>query len=104
MIEGVKRVKLVATKDSFGGYVVYVFENLDSKSYLDKYMMCTRFPNWQCQTVTINDTGYVKYREVQAGKDVWYDMNIDKWISYKYTGTHFLDFVKEKEPKKDLIL
>lgn len=84
------------------GYITYVFENLDECDILHKYLMCVRFPNWESPMLNIGDKGFVKYREVCAGLDKWYDKESDTFIPYKFTDIHFLDFVFEKQ-KQDAI-
>ena len=39
-------VKLNAKYSDIGDYTTYVFENLDSSDYNNKYLMCVQFPNW----------------------------------------------------------
>lgn len=101
MINKVVYAKLIALREDIGGYIVYVFEIIEGKLPYDKYIMCTRFPNWECPFIQINDVGFLKYKEVEAGKDKWFDGY--NYIPYKYTGIHFIDFVYKKE-KDDLIL
>lgn len=96
--------KLIAQKDNFGEYITYVFLNLDSTEVLDKYLMCTRFPNWESPFVEVGDTGYVKYREVFGGIDEWYDKLTDELVKYKYTDIHFLDFVYDTKKEDEITL
>lgn len=84
------------------GYITYVFENLDKCDVLHRYLMCVRFPNWESPMLNIGDKGFVKYREVYAGLDKWYDKESDTFVPYKFTDIHFLDFVFEKQ-KQDAI-
>lgn len=94
--------KLVTLREDIGGYIIYVFELPEGKLPYDKYIMCTRFPNWESPILHIGDVGYLKYREVDAGVDKWF--NGSEFIPYKYTGIHFIDFVNKKEKLDDLIL
>lgn len=94
--------ELVASREDFGGYIVYVFNIIDGKLPYDKYIMCTRFPNWDSPTLNLGDVGYLKYREVDAGIDKWFDGT--NFIPYKYTGVHFLDFVYKKNKDELLTL
>lgn len=96
--------KLMAIRNDIGGYIVYVFELLESESLFDKYVMCTRFPNWDSPMLSLGDVGFLKYKEVFAGEDKWFDSNTGQMIPYKYTGIHFIDFVYEKQKTDDLIL
>lgn len=96
--------KLVAYREDFGRYIIYVFEVIGEKSLFDRYIMCTRFPNWESPLLSIGDIGFLKYKDVQAGKDLWYDWKTQTTIPYKYTGCHFVDFVLDTEKQQDLIL
>ena len=96
--------ELIAQKSDIGEYITYVFKNLDSTSGFDKYIMCTRFPNWDCPILDIGDVGYVKYREVFGGIDEWYDKLNDELVKYNYTDIHFLDFVYDKEKPDEITL
>lgn len=104
MEEKVLYGKLVAKRNDVGGYTVYVFENFNYSTIFNQYIMCTRFPNWECPILNIGDIGYVKYREVLGGVDEWYDRFTDTKIKYKYTGIHFLNFVFDEEKQKDLLI
>lgn len=88
-------VKLNAISHDLNGYVYYVFENLDCQDHELKYLMCTRFPNWDQADFTINDRGYVNLKYVQEGVSQWYDG--EKLNVYKNTHVIFLKFVKEPE-------
>lgn len=92
--------KLITYREDIGGYIIYVFQNLANGSY----EMCTRLPRWESPIIRIGDKGFVKYREVIAGKDTWYDNKSNQNIPYLYTGVYFVDFVYEKPEKQDLIL
>lgn len=84
------------------GYITYVFKNLDECDILHKYLMCIRFPNWDCATLSVGDRGFVEYREVYGGIDKWYDKASDTFVPYKFTDIHFLDFIFDKK-KQDTI-
>lgn len=86
-------VKLVAKYVDIGNYITYVFENLYSTEYDNKYLMCVQFPNWNQSTILINDIGYVNVRYVREGISQWYDG--EKMQVYKYTNVVFLKFIKE---------
>lgn len=96
--------KLIGLKNNLGGYINYVFLNIDSKDIFDKYLMCTRFPNWESPFINLGDTGYVKYREVFGGVDEWYDKTKEVFVKYNYTDIHFLDFVYDKEKPDEITL
>ena len=89
------KVKLVAKASDIGGYITYVFENFDFKTYEQKYIMCVQFPNWNQSEIFIGDIGYANFRYVKEGISQWYDG--EKMQVYKYTNVIFLKFVKEPE-------
>lgn len=88
--------KLKAVYPDIGGYITYVFENLEFKDYEYQYIMCVQFPNWNQDPIEIGDIGYVNVRYVKEGISQWYDG--EKMNVYKYTNVIFLKFIKEQEP------
>ena len=86
-------VKVNAVCPDLGGYIIYVFENLDCKDHELKYFMCTRFPNWEHSEVNVGDVGYVNIRYAVEGNSEWYDG--EKMNVYKNTYMVFLRFIKE---------
>lgn len=89
--------QLLTFKQDFGDYTTYVFLNLDSEQDYDKYLMCTKHPNWQSAPIQIGDRGYLKIKEIEAGKDMWFNNGTGGYVAYKYSGIQFLDFVPEKK-------
>lgn len=85
--------QLKAIYHDLNGYMNYVFENLDYQDYELKYIMCTRFPNWDHPTLEVGDVGYLNIKYVQEGVSQWYDG--EKLNVYKNTHVIFLKFVKE---------
>ena len=96
----VEKAKLVAYRENSGDYTTYVFEKEVYTNELDRYVMCTRFPNWDTPKLSLGDLGFLKYRIVIGGKDEWF--NGMGFIKYLNTDIHFLNFIHEKE-KIDLI-
>lgn len=96
--------KLLAKEHDLGGYTTYVFENLDNAPFGHKYLMVTRWPNWQHSNIDIGEIGYVTYKEVIAGQDTWWDGT--KFVPYNYTNIVFIKFVRKKSDtsQKDIIL
>lgn len=92
--------KLVACKEDPGGYVKYVFQNIENGEYL----LCTKFPNWETPPIKIFATGYLKYKEIIAGKETWYDHVSGTFIPYKYDTDQFIDFVEERCTSDCIIL
>lgn len=99
---------LVAFREDVGGYLIYVFQKVDSLGNLveDSYEMCVQLPNWNAPVLRIGDTGFLKYKQVHAGKDTWYDSDLGEFKPYKWTNEYFVDFVYEKPPLtgEDIIL
>lgn len=90
--------KLVAEEEDIMKYVTYVFEVLDEEyRQKAKYIMCTRFPNWQCRKINIDDIGYLEVFEIRAGIDKWFDGS--KMIPYNYNNIQFIKFIPK--PTKD---
>ena len=97
------KAKLLCKEHDLMGYTIYVFQNLDSVSTFDKYIMTTRWPNWQHRSIDIGEIGYLTYKEVIAGQDTWWDGS--KFIPYNYTNIVFIKFIKEKDnSNKDIII
>lgn len=92
--------KLVAFSTDFGGYETLVFENLDKDRPKNlKYLMTIKYPNWNQDSIKLNDEGYLHFEERRAGIDEWWDG--DKFTKYKYDNIQFMKFVpKPKETDK----
>lgn len=90
--------RLVASEEDTLGYVTYVFECLDKEMIKEtRYIMCTRFPNWEHRKISLGEVGYLNFFEVQAGIDKWFDGS--KMIPYRYNGIHFVRFIKKPVPR-----
>lgn len=100
----VLRAKLITLQNEIDGYITYVFQNLEANTTLEKYVMCTRFPNWKTEELKIGDTGFLEYNDVIAGDDRWYDYYNDIYVPYKYTNNHFVNFIRDKEQIKSEII
>lgn len=87
--------KLVALREDIGGYIVYVFQDLDTT----EYEMCTRLPNWNEPILEIGDVGYIEIEDVYAGYSTYCDINTGEICSYKYDNNYFRSFVPEIKPK-----
>ena len=95
-------VQLKAKNIDMGGYITYVFENINYTDYENQYIMCVQFPNWNQSEIQIGDVGYVNVRYVKEGISQWYDG--EKMNIYKYTNIVFLKFVKDPEKVNKEIL
>ena len=93
--------ELVTFRHGCWGYITYIFRDIDRPD--NDYISCVRFPNWDCADLRIGDVGFLKYKEVVAGDSRWYDWRDNKYVPYKYSGIHFLDFIYEK-PKEDIVM
>lgn len=94
-------VKLVAKTRDLLGYTTYVFKILEKEEInrLDsKYIMCTRFPNWEHKNIDLEEVGYLNFTELRAGIDEWFDGQ--KMVPYKYNNIQFLKFVNKPENKR----
>ena len=66
--------RLVAKEEDALNYITYVFECLDEEILKDtKYVMCTRYPNWNHRMIDIDEVGYLNFFEIRAGVDKWFD-------------------------------
>ena len=90
MTEFVDEVKLLAVRE--GNYTVYVFRS----NLTDKYIMCTRLPNWQSPKININDEGFLQYQIVKAGEE-YFNPNTQEKIKFNYSNVYFNNFVKKSD-------
>ena len=95
-MEYITEAELLAVKE--GTYTMYVFKDLIE----NKFIMCTRLPNWQVQEINIGDVGYLKIKEVCAG-DNYVDVDNTKH-NYKYDNIYFENFVAKSESKQKQII
>lgn len=87
---------LVAKKS--GIYTNYVFQ-IATDSF-DKYIMCTKPPNWDVPDIKIGDVGFFTYKIVEAGESYFNPKN-NEIEKYNYTNVYFINFIEECEPKKN---
>ena len=99
-MEDTLRVKFKEFRDD-GGYIKYVFQDLDKEAH---FILCTKFPNWDTPLIKIDDRGFLRYKEIYAGKSEWYDPETKDFIPYKYDAIQFLDCVHENEYKERNVL
>lgn len=91
--------KLVAKQEDFGGFVNYVFENSEPSNNLDKFFMCTRYPNWQTSKINIGEKGFIEFEERVPGRDTWFDGK--NKVGYKYAHVQFLNFIPDNQHNTD---
>lgn len=90
--------RLVANEEDALGYITYVFECLDKEVIVDsKYIMCTRYPNWDHRKIDIGEEGYLNFFEVRAGVDKWFDGT--KMVPYNYNNVQFMKFIAKPRIK-----
>lgn len=90
--------KLVAKEKDVLGYITYVFECLDVDVAKDfRYVMCTRYPNWNHRNIELEEVGYLNFMEVKAGVDTWFDGS--KMVPYAYNGVQFIKFIHKPRSK-----
>lgn len=96
--------KLLVKEIDTLGYVTYVFECLDKEVRKEtKYMMCTRFKNWDHRCIDIGEIGYLNFIEIKAGIDKWFDGK--ELIPYNYNNVQFIKFIeKPKENHQEFIM
>lgn len=98
MNEIVIPVTLLAIRD--GAYTMYVFKNTET----DKYIMCTKLPNWQTPDIFIGDSGFLQVQVVKAG-DEYFNVNTQRNDTYLYTNIYFKNFIKKSDKiGSDIIL
>lgn len=91
----VVRAKLVAQDQDLCGYSTYVFECLDDEIIKQtKYLMCTRFPNWDHRALNIGDTGFLHFEEREAGRDKWYDIQTQQYYTFNYDIVQFIKLIE----------
>mgnify|MGYP003591979967 FL=1 len=76
------------------GYITYVIQGLhtsECKILGFENVTCTRFPNWECKTLSLGDIGYFNLDEKKAGQDCWYDGK--NLIPYRYNFTQFISYL-----------
>jgi len=96
MITRTVKALLLAERTDSQGYTTYVFELLDSdeiNSFGFKYIMCTRWPNWDHRSLRIGETGFLCYTEIIAGQDFWLDSS--GMVPYKFSTVQFNKFIAE---------
>lgn len=97
--------KLIETSEDLFGYITYVFEILEEEEIKfseSKYLMCVRYPNWDHRSLNKGEVGYLKYNEVKAGLDTWYDGKT--FVPYKYNDIQFLKFIKKTNEEDECIM
>lgn len=95
--------ELVAFANDLGGYINYVFKNLESDSWDNKYILCTQYPNWDQSPLKVGDIGYLTYTEIIGGTSYYSIKDRDTKI-YGYTHNRFDRFIQERETDDNKIV
>ena len=94
-------VKLLCQQKDSLDYTTYVFEIIDSKE-IDRlgyrYIMCTRWPNWDHRELLNGEEGYLNYSVIISGVDTWYDGA--SFVPYKCSTYQFNKFIT-KQPEQN---
>lgn len=90
--------ELLIAQDDFNGFINYIFRNLESDNWFDKYIYCTRYPNWDWKYPEVGDKGYVVITPMHGGKTYF---NVKSQAEEKIQQDHnrFEKFLEE--PKTD---
>jgi len=97
-------VKLIAALEDICGYTTYVFENLETTEWDNKYFMCTRYPNWEHRELQIGEVGYLEYDIIVAG-ETYYNNRTNTNEVYKTSHLQFVRFIAEtKKTDKKYIM
>lgn len=99
------RVKLKAIRKELDDYTVYVFQVLDKDEielHKSKYIMCTKFPNWNSTSIDLDSIGYLQTMTVTAGEDTYYSNKTT--TAYNYSFCQFMTFIPEVNKNTDKIL
>lgn len=89
--------KVLVVSIDVGNYVTYVFRDLENNELL----MCTQFPNWEHRLLNKNEVGYLEFKEIQAGKDKWFDGK--DFHSYNYDNIQFIKFIPEQKNNEKVV-
>lgn len=100
MEELVIYAKLLVTSNDIGGYINYVFKNIDFDSWENKYILCTRYPNWDSIFPKVGDIGYLSCTFIIAGNK-YFNIKTQKNEIYQYDHIRFNKFIDEKVKEKD---
>lgn len=79
-------------------YSEIVVEDLNRDSIDDlKYIMVTKLPNWDSNSIEIGDIGYLEFQYVIGGETRYFNRNLEDHEFYKYSNNYFMRFIKKQE-------
>ena len=98
------KAKFIQGYTDFSGYTIYVFENLESDYWDNKYVMCVRYPNWEGEEPQSNIIGFLQYTYIYAGTS-YFNRITGKNNIYEYDHVRFDKFLPlVREEKIDNII
>lgn len=101
MTNDTTQVKLLCQQRDSLDYTTYVFEIIDSNEIQRlgyRYIMCTRWPNWDHRELLNGEEGYLNYSIIIAGQDAWF--NGEGYTPYKTSVYQFNKFIA-KQPEQN---
>ena len=94
----VTKARLLVQETDSAGYTTYVFLVLDQSEVErlgTRYLMCTRWPNWDHRFIKNYEEGYLSITEIRAGIDEWFDG--EKFVKYNYNNIQFNQFINKQQ-------
>lgn len=96
MLSRVVKAELLCQETDVQDYTTYVFKLLEEEErYRFKYIMCTKWPNWNHRELRNGEIGFLHFTEIVAGKDEWF--NGTTYIPYRYSNLQFDRFIREQD-------
>lgn len=86
-----------------GNYTLYVFRNLESDKWDNKYILCTRYPRWEHRQLEVGEIGYVSFTVIEAGEK-YYNRLTGQNDVYNFTHIRFDKFIKKPEDEDSITL
>ena len=89
--------KIVAIQED-GQYTHIVLDD-QSRNYDDdlKYVTVVKLPNWDCNSFSLGEEGYVIFEPVEAGVSKWFNRDLKEFKIYNYSNNYFINFIKKVE-------
>lgn len=94
MTQTTYRVQVIGSYNQGYGYIWHIFKNLGFTNPDTEYIACVEFPNWNKETFSCGDIGYLTVNFVEEGVDKWFDGK--NLIPYNYSNCIFYMFKHEQ--------
>lgn len=94
MVAKTIHAKLIKEQEDTNGFIYYIFENLESNSWDNRFLMVTRYPNWEWGFPKVNQEGFLVYTELFEGSE-YYDYKCDKMSKIQQSHIRFEKFFNE---------